>query len=1118
MKSLFGGIILSITALFLISTSCTKREKRVLIFSKTAGFRHTSIDSGKAALYNLCKTNGIQADTTENPGLFSDNYLGKYSAIIFLNTTGNILNRAQESAVERYIQAGGGFVGIHSATDTEYDWDWYCKMVGANFDGHPDPQTATIHVIDHDHPSTKDLPDTWKRKDEWYSFRNINKDIKVLATLDEQSYKGGKNGKDHPIAWYHEYDGGKAFYTGGGHTEESYKDSLFLQHVLGGIEYAIGGNKRDYATAHSPALPEENRFSKTVIIDHLEEPTELAIAPDGKVFFVERRGKVYLYDPRKETTRVINRLKVFWGLEDGLNGIALDPNFKNNQRVYLFYSPVEGPPRQHVSSFIFNGNSLDYRTEKVILQIPTQRETCCHAAGSMAFGPDGNLYIAVGDNTSSHHSNGYTPLDERPGRGPYDAQRTSGNTQDLRGKILRIHVNEDGSYSIPDGNLFPKNGSKGRPEIYVMGCRNPYRISIDQKNGNLFWGDVGPDAGVGSKQGPKAYDELNVATKAGNYGWPYFVGDNKPYPRFNFATGEVGAFYDPLKPVNNSVNNTGEKILPPAQKALVWYSYDSSEEFPLLGKAGRSAMAGPVYHFDSYKNSPKKFPKYYDNSLIFFEWMRDWMISVRTDGKGKLASMESMLEKLKFAHPIDMAFGPDGVLYVLEYGNNWFVSNPEAALSRIEYNRENRPPVVKMTLSDSSGQVPLKVRFSAVQSYDPDGDDFIYEWRMEGKKIVSREPMLDYTFTSKGVFSPSVTVTDSKGATSVGKATITSGNSVPQLSFVTDNNTTFYWDDYVFNYRVKVEDAEDKNISASNIRVFFDYLSEGNDMSPIYLRHQQNGKVKKEIDHKPILASDCKACHAYETKSIGPSFMQISQRYKTDPNATNYLAEKIIKGGSGVWTDQHAMSAHPQLSLDAAKDMVKYIISLSEPQRPEGALPAEGKVSFTQHLDKSEKGKYFLTAYYKDHGAPGLSSIEGKKQLALRHNYVLANTRAGDALYSTFGNTTVYMEAMESNAYIYFDNIDLRKIKNLGIVYSSNADSSSIEIRLDSPTGKLIAEVPLHKTGDPNNFQWDKFEEAVSPDINLNGTYKLYFTFKLKSKKVKNSLIFHGINFKRDHL
>lgn len=215
-------------------------QASVLVFYKTSGYYHASIPDGIAALQRLGRENSIAVDTTRDAGRFTAEGLKNYAAVVFLNTTLDVLNPAQQAAFEQYIRSGKGFMGIHSATDTEYDWPWYNQLVGAYFNGHPDIQKARVQVVNKTHASTQSLPDVWERRDEWYNFKDINPNIKVLATLDEQSYQGGTNGSHHPIVWYHEFDGGRSFYTAGGHTADSYSEPLFLQHLLGGLKYVVG--------------------------------------------------------------------------------------------------------------------------------------------------------------------------------------------------------------------------------------------------------------------------------------------------------------------------------------------------------------------------------------------------------------------------------------------------------------------------------------------------------------------------------------------------------------------------------------------------------------------------------------------------------------------------------------------------------------------------------------------------------------------------------------------------------------------------------------------------------------------------------------------------------------
>ncbi|SKB78453.1 hypothetical protein SAMN05660226_03130 [Parapedobacter luteus] len=226
--------------LTMANVMCSDAQPRVLVFSKTTGFRHDNIEKGAETIKQLGATHGFTVDHTEDASLFTDENLKQYRAVVFLSTTGTILDDQQKAAFMRYIQAGNGFVGIHAASDTEYEWPWYGKLVGGYFLSHPQVQHADIHVVDKSHPATKHLPDVWNRKDEWYDFKDLNDEVTLLMRLDETSYQGGKMGDYHPMSWYHEYDGGRAFYTALGHTKESFDEPAFQQHIVGAIHYAMG--------------------------------------------------------------------------------------------------------------------------------------------------------------------------------------------------------------------------------------------------------------------------------------------------------------------------------------------------------------------------------------------------------------------------------------------------------------------------------------------------------------------------------------------------------------------------------------------------------------------------------------------------------------------------------------------------------------------------------------------------------------------------------------------------------------------------------------------------------------------------------------------------------------
>ncbi|MDB5015710.1 MAG: Trehalose utilization [Mucilaginibacter sp.] len=235
--------LLILSMLCMLCLTVTAKQK-ILIFSKTAGFHHASIPAGIAAVTKLGQENNFDVDTTTDSKKFTYDNLKKYAAVMFLNTTGDVLNDQQQGEFEKYIHAGGGFVGVHAATDTEYDWPWYGNLVGAYFKSHPAQQSAMFHVVDRNFIATKHLPADWKRFDELYNFKWMAPNLHILITIDEKSYTGGTMGDNHPMSWYHDYDGGRAFYTELGHTDESYSDPLYLGHLLGGIKYAMGQARR----------------------------------------------------------------------------------------------------------------------------------------------------------------------------------------------------------------------------------------------------------------------------------------------------------------------------------------------------------------------------------------------------------------------------------------------------------------------------------------------------------------------------------------------------------------------------------------------------------------------------------------------------------------------------------------------------------------------------------------------------------------------------------------------------------------------------------------------------------------------------------------------------------
>lgn len=477
--------------------------------------------------------------------------------------------------------------------------------------------------------------------------------------------------------------------------------------LTGGLAFAV-------ATAGAGGVTSESAFRLVAVVtntpvanspgDALREPTNLRVAPDGRILFIERSGALKVWNPMTHAVMIAAKLPVFHGFEDGLVGLALDDGFATNHWVYLHRSlPDTGTNGGHktglmrLSRFLLTGDRLDTVNETRILETPTLRDDSCHAAGDLATDGAGNLFVALGDNTSAFHCDGFNPVDERPGRMAFDAQRTSANTDSLLGKILRIRPLRRGGYEIPPGNLFPPGTPRARPEIFIMGVRNPYRISFDAKSACLYWGDPGPDALLpGADRGPAGYDEINQARTPGFFGWPYFGGPNLGYRAFDFAGHIPGAVYDSNRPVNHSPNNSGRFDLPQPRSPMIWYSHMPSTLFPAVnGVGGPTALAGPVYRFDPALASATKFPKAYDHRLFIFDWTRNWIATVGLDANERLArnadgaaDVVRFAPRLRLKRPIDLKFGPEGCLYVLEYGSFWG-ENRDSRIVRIEFTGNN---------------------------------------------------------------------------------------------------------------------------------------------------------------------------------------------------------------------------------------------------------------------------------------------------------------------------------------------------------------------------------------------------------------------------------------------
>ncbi|WP_432052398.1 ThuA domain-containing protein [Streptomyces xiamenensis] len=818
----FAVAVLAVLALLLAGGPATAHPDsaddtfHALVFSKTAGFRHDSIPAGIAAIEQLGAENGFEVTATEDAAVFNDEDLARYAVVIWLSTTGDVLDDTQQAAFERYIEGGGGYAGVHAAADTEYGWPWYGGLVGSWFAGHPAPQDASIKVEDHAHPSTAHLPVRWERHDEWYDYSpNPRGDVHVLASLDEDTYTGGNMGDEHPISWCHDYSGGRAWYTGLGHTIESFAEPEFLEHLLGGITTAAGVVPADCGASLTAG------YEKITLDDNTSNPMELGIAEDGRVFYIDRNGAVRVVHT-DGTVATIGTLPVYTGQEFGLLGIALDPGFTDNGHLYLYYSPAGADPVDRVSRFTVSGDTLDLAGEEVLLEIDVQREQCCHAGGALEFDGQGNLYIATGDNTNPFGSptDGYAPLDERPGRAAWDSQATSANSAVLNGKILRITPQDDGGYTVPEGNLYAPGTADTRPEIYAMGFRNPFRIGLDPSTDALYVADYGPDAAASDPtRGPDGRVEWNIVDEPGFYGWPYCVGDNTPYHAFDYATGTAGAAFDCAAPVNDSPHNTGVRELPPAVPAELWMGA-SSTGVPEIGTSGAPMTSG-AYAYDADLDSDRKWPAYFDGKAVFADWNNSRMFSVQPDAERTgVSDVSRILEEMDFTRPHALRFGPDGALYVIEWGSGFGGDNADSGVYRVDYVLGNRAPVARMTASRTSGPLPLEVTFDAAQSHHPDGTPITFAWDFDGDGTTdSTETAPTHTYTQAGRFTARLTVTDADGRTAVSNLDITAGNTAPAIEVHAPLNGGYFSFGDTIAYEVSVTDAEDAQIDCDRVIV-----------------------------------------------------------------------------------------------------------------------------------------------------------------------------------------------------------------------------------------------------------------------------------------------------------
>lgn len=700
-------------------------------------------------------------------------------------------------------------------------------------------QEATVNVVDRQHVANEGLPLNWTRSDKWYNWEtNPIGEVHTVAQVQEWDYDAGDNGNGafHPISWCRDYDGGRSFYTGMGGTEESYGEEQFRSHLLGALQWTTGTVRADcQATIGSNYEIERLTATNTEgELDQIGEPHGLTVADDGTVFYIGRGacatgpvpswdeenvglgcGTIHQWNPDNGDVTLLTVLDVFGNrgsgdelvkTEEGLLGIEPSPDFAENNWLYVYWMPYDSIDTEDrtgmrtISRFTYDreNQTIDQDTRVDLLDWQTQIHSCCHAGGGMAFDDDGNLYVATGDNNSSQGSDGYSGnnwTEEYAGISFQDARRTSGNTNNLNGKILRIHPEEDGTYTIPEGNLFTGDegdGDQARPEIYVMGVRNPSRIQIDPDTDWLTAAWVGPDAFTPDPElGPAKYETATIITSAGNQGWPYCMGNQQPYrDRSNEDATVLTDWYDCDNLENNSPRNTGLVDIPDARNNMIWYapsgggpvfpldengipSYLEEEATytqPYLQGGGQAVMSGPTYRMSQVDaGSEGAWPSYWEGKWLLGDQTSPTNRTAITvdpdavDEQGAPAFAEDLRQIIRSGGGdnelqswMDAEFGPDGALYMLDYGSGFFTLHENQKLIRIAYTGGPATPVPTATAASIQSS-PLTVQFNGSQS-----GGVAWEWDF-GDGNTSTEVDPQHTYSQVDDYTATLTVTYADG-------------------------------------------------------------------------------------------------------------------------------------------------------------------------------------------------------------------------------------------------------------------------------------------------------------------------------------------------------------------
>ena len=851
-------------------------------------------------------------------------------------------------------------------------------------------------------------------------------------------------------------------------------------------------------------------------------------------------------------------------------GLAIDPHYAQNHWIYLYYSPVGDQSINQLSRFVFQNNNLDIQSEKIILKVGVQRLECCHTGGCIRITDDGTLYLSTGDNSNPFASEGYDPMDERPGRSPWDAQKSSANTNDLRGKILRIKPLDPMVpicarrviYS-PIKKCTSLRPNRRAPASTVRkytswAVATPTASRWIPAANLLFWGEVGPDAGEpDTARGPAGHDEVNRARAAGFFGWPYFVADNKPYHHYDFSTEQDPVrYFDPVAPPERQPQQHRKPQPAPGPAGFYLVSLRQFRpNFRWSAKVAGMRWPAPYILLRSISQDATRFPDYYNGKLITYDWMRGWMMAITVDSVGNFSRMEPFGDSIVLSRPMDMLVDKNGSFWVLEYGTQWFSSNPDARLSRIDYVRGNRPPMPVLQADKLADAAPCTINFSAAKTRDYDHERLQYEidfgdgspvLEFEGRfpqaqstatltahKALKKNPLdsIVHIFSAIGTYEVTLKVSDEKDFRLV-KQKISVGNAPPQVHWdFGGQNRSYYTPGDILHYRLLVSDPEDGSletgrIAANTIATTIDYLATGFDITSIVQGHQAAMQQAEYAKGKGLIdRSDCKTCHAVDRLVNGPSFQAVAARYKGNEFAVRDLSQKVIKGGAGNW-GQVVMSAHPQVSEEDAGEMVRWILSLGAPAKPKQAFPVSGEYPLVVQANpekgkKAYPGTYILKASYRDRGSNSQASLEDGETIALRPAFQQAEqadsmSKSIDT-YRPYHGDTVVLTELKHHTFFVFKRSDLTGVRTIDLGIGSGDQHQQfsggrLELHLDYPDGPLAGSVQVPEKNAPGKME---FYELILP-ITLPPDHKfhdLYFVVKNEKNPSKSIMAVDWLRF-----